>query len=253
MDLNLKAKTAMVTGGSRGLGKSICRALAAEGANIIINCKTSVEAANALALEIENDYGVNALVVPCDVSEADGVKAMFQEALTHFNTIDVLINNAAIAPTSFIEDTTLEMWETTLKTNLTSAFLTSREIVRHLRKNKQKGRIVNISTASAFRGSTSGRAHYDTSKGGLISLTISMARELAAYGIAVNAIAAGSMLTEMSKERFLRNEEQYLKAIPLGRFGTTDEIADVVTFLASDKASYMTGTTLDVTGGMLMR
>jgi 3-oxoacyl-[acyl-carrier protein] reductase len=147
----------------------------------------------------------------------------------------------------------LEMWEATLKTNLTAAFLTSQEMARHLRQNKHKGRIVNISTASAFKGSTSGRAHYDASKGGLISLTISMARELAAYGIAVNAIAAGCILTEMSQERFLQNKERYLNAIPMGRFGTTDEIANVVAFLASEKASYITGATLDVTGGLLMR
>jgi 3-oxoacyl-[acyl-carrier protein] reductase len=137
--------------------------------------------------------------------------------------------------------------------NMTGTFLCSREFVKRLLDAGRPGRIVNVSSQAAFRGSTTGHAPYDASKGGIISLTVSLAREVAASGIAVNAVAPGMMYTEMTAKTIDANKQKYLDRIPLHRIGDPAEIADVIIFLASDRASYMTGATVDVSAGMLMR
>jgi 3-oxoacyl-[acyl-carrier protein] reductase len=167
--------------------------------------------------------------------------------------LDILVNNAALCPTCDVKDLTTADWTRTIEVNLTGTFLCSREMVRQLVAAGRPGRIVNISSQAAFRGSTTGHAPYDASKGGIVSLTVSMAREVARHGIAVNAVAPGMMLTEMTAKTLQANRQKYLARIPLGRVGNTSEIADVVVFLASDRAGYMTGATVDVSGGMLMR
>jgi len=152
-----------------------------------------------------------------------------------------------------VKDISEEEWNRTQQTNLTGSFMTCREAVRGWLDAGRGGRIVNVTSQAAFHGSTSGHAHYAASKAGLVALTVSLAREVAAHGIHVNAIAPGMMRTEMALEALRQSEEQYLKRIPLRRIADPQEVADVVTFLASEKASYMTGATVDVTGGMLMR
>ncbi len=253
MDLNLHEKVALVTGGTRGLGKAICLALAAEGAKVAVNYRRNPELAETVVEQLGDVHGLEATAVLGDVSSENDVAEMFRHVEERLGRIDVLVNNAAVCPTCDVKDMAESQWSHTVAVNLTGAFLTSREMVRHLLSAGRPGRIVNVSSQAAFRGSTTGHAPYDASKGGMISLTVSLAREVARHGIAVNAVAPGMMLTEMTSATLKSNEEKYLGRIPLHRIGTTAEVADVVVFLASERASYMTGATVDVSGGMLMR
>ena len=140
-----------------------------------------------------------------------------------------------------------------MRTNPTGTFLASREMVRNLKAAGRGGRIVNIASQAAFNGSGTGKSHYAASKAGIVAFTVSLALEVASFGILVNAVAPGMMYTEMVAETLERNEERYKSQIPMGRIGQPEEIANVVAFLSSDRASYMTGATVDVSGGMLMR
>jgi len=253
MDLNLKDKVALVTGGSRGLGKAICLSLAAEGAKVIVNYRTTADRAAEVVKEINDTCGVEALAVGGDVSKEADVIRIFQTIDENLGQTDILINNAATCPTGWVKDMSEQTWSETIAVNLTGTFLTCREMVKRLVDSGRKGKIVNIVSQAAFRGSTSGHAPYDASKGGMVSFTIALARETARQGINVNAVAPGIILTEMMTEALKKNEEKYLSRIPLHRIATPQEIANVAIFLASDAASYMTGATVDVSGGMIMR
>jgi 3-oxoacyl-[acyl-carrier protein] reductase len=252
MDLHLKGKAALVTGGSHGLGRAICLGLAAEGARVAVNYHRNPEEAERLVREIRATYGVDAVAVAGSVGVGAEVAAMFDGAAKTLGHPDILVNNAAVCPTSFVQDASEEEWAATMQVNLTGTFLACREMVRRLLASGRRGRIVNVSSAAAYLGSSSGRSHYDASKGAVISFSISLARECARHGIAVNAVAPGLMMTGMTAERLEAKRDKYLATIPLRRFGETEEIANVVVFLASDRASYMTGTTVNVSGGLLM-
>jgi 3-oxoacyl-[acyl-carrier protein] reductase len=253
MDLGLKDKIALVTGGSRGLGRAICLALAREGADVIINYRHSSQLAEKLAEEIRSRLGGEAMPLRADVASEPDVVAMFAAALHRFGRIDILINNAGVYPTGILKEITWEVWNTTLQVNLTGTFLCCRQMARHLTTTKRPGRIVNIASATAFIGSVSSRVPYDASKGGIVSLTVALARELAPYGIAVNAVAPGLIETEGTAGSSSTELDGRLAQIPLRRMAKPEEVADVVVFLASDRASYITGATLDVSGGLLMR
>jgi 3-oxoacyl-[acyl-carrier protein] reductase len=253
MDLNLKDKVALVTGGSRGLGKAICLSLAAEGAKVAVNYRRTADKAQAVVEQIKTQYGLEALAVGGNVAEEADVLSIFKQVAEKFSQIDILVNNAAVCPTCQVKDMSNQMWTETIEVNLTGTFLTSREFVKRLLEAGRKGRIVNIVSQAAFRGSTTGHAPYDASKGGIVSFTIALAREVAQQGIAVNAVAPGIILTEMVAKVLDKNKEKYLNRIPLHRIAEPKEVADVVTFLASERSGYMTGATVDVTGGMLMR
>jgi 3-oxoacyl-[acyl-carrier protein] reductase len=175
------------------------------------------------------------------------------EAVKLLGKIDILVNNAGVWPTAYVEDMSDEEWDRTIKINLGGPFYLSKRVVQHQIKNKIKGKIINVVSQAAFHGSTSGHAHYAASKGGLVTFTVSLAREVAKYGINVNAIAPGMMRTPMNHDALSRREDDYLQRIPLGRIADPAEIADVVAFLASSKTDYITGATIDVSGGMLMR
>ncbi len=253
MDLHLSDKTALVTGGSHGLGRAICWELAAEGARVVVNFRRDPAKAEALVEEIQTTHGVEAMAVQADVACEADVDAMFGRVLARFGRLDVLVNNAAICPTREVKDMPADEWIETIQVNLTGTFFASRAMVRHLVAAGRPGRIVNLSSQAAFRGSTTGHAPYDASKGGIVSFTVALAREVAKHGICVNAVAPGMMFTEMTAKVLTENPEKYKARIPLGRVADTSEVAKVVVFLASDAASYMTGATVDVSGGMLMR
>lgn len=253
MDLNLRDKVALVTGGSHGLGSAVCLCLAAEGAKVAVNYRRNPEKAHAVVEQIKSTCGTGAAAVLADVAREQQVAEMFQTIEQSLGVVDVLVNNAAVCPTCQVKDMTEEVFSETVRVNLTGTFLTSREMVRRLLAAGRTGRIVNVSSQAAFRGSTTGHAPYDASKGGIVSFTVALAREVAEHGIAVNAVAPGMMFTEMTAKTITANKEKYLARIPLRRIGKTEEIADVIAFLASQRAGYMTGATVDVSGGMLMR
>ena len=260
MDLQLKDKVAIVTGGSRGLGEAICLGLAAEGARVAVNYYRDqekgvnfVDEATQVATRIKAACGIEALPVPGDVSKIDQVRKMFDLTETALGPVDVLVNNAGVWPTAYVKDMTDQQWESTLAVNLTGPFFTCREAVRRWLSAGRGGRIVNVTSQAAFHGSTSGHAHYAASKAGLVTFSISLAREVAPDGIHVNLVAPGMMATEMARDALQKDQQRYVERIPLRRIAEAREVADVVVFLASDRASYMTGATVDVTGGMLMR
>jgi 3-oxoacyl-[acyl-carrier protein] reductase len=260
MDLNLKGRVAIVTGGSRGLGRSISLGLAAEGCKVAINYYRDLdrgidllgEAAEMVKV-IRAGHSIEALPVPGDVSKPDEVREMFRLTESTLGEVDILVNNAGIWPTAYVKDMTDDQWNQTLAINLTGTFMTCREAVQRWLARGRKGSIINITSQAAFHGSTSGHAHYAASKAGVVTFSISLAREVAPQGIRVNCVAPGMMATEMARDALNQNKDQYLKRIPLGRVADPAEVANAVVFLASDRAGYMTGTTLDLTGGMLMR
>lgn len=253
MDLGLAGKVALVTGGSRGLGRAICAGLAAEGAGVVVNYRRGQEEAEEIARSLKQTHGVSTLALQADVSRSHDVAALFDRCYAEFGRLDIVINNAGIWPSGFVHEIDEEAWDRTLAVNLKGPFLCCREALRRWRDEGRGGRVVNVSSPAAFLGSTTGHADYAASKAGLCNFTISLAREVAPWGIYVNAVAPGMMYTEMAAEALQKNEAHYMQRIPLKRFGDPQEIAHMVTFLASDRASYTTGATVDVSGGMLMR
>jgi 3-oxoacyl-[acyl-carrier protein] reductase len=253
MDLGLEGVPCLVTGASRGLGRAIALALAAEGARVaLVYREKKAEAEEAAAACIEAG-AAGAVALKGDVSSETDVADIFREAESSLGPMRVLVNNAAVCPHGTTATTELETWEQTLGANLTGTFLACREFLRRLEGKGPPGRIVNVSSVSAFSGSTSGQAAYDASKGGINSFTVSLARETAALGITANVLAPGLMMTEMAAHKYKANPEKYLPRIPAGRFGEVDEVAAAAVFLCSRQAAYITGSVVNVSGGLLMR
>jgi len=252
LDLGLKDKVVLVTGGYRGLGKAICRSLADEGAKVGINHRHSPREAEALSWELKADFEAQAVAIEGDVSREADVARMFDQVEERLGPVDALVNNAAYCPVEPTVDLSLEEFQRALNVNMAGTFLCSREMVRRLLASGRHGKIVNISSQAAFRGSQSGKTAYDASKAGIVGYTISLGLEMAKHGINVNCVAPGLMYTEMLAAAIDADPEKYNRRVPLGRIGQTREIADVVVFLCSDRASYMTGATVDVSGGLAM-
>lgn len=253
MNLNLSDKIVLVTGASRGIGSAICRAFAAEGASVVINYSSSRESAEKLSLELIEKYSVKTLVVQANMANEEDVVGMMKIVESELGDIDILVNNAAVCPSGPITSYSTEVWKETFDVNVTGMFVASRYVVARMLEKDRKGSIVNIASQAAFRGSTTGHLPYDSSKGAMVSFTIALAREVAARGIRVNGVAPGLVRTEMVAKTWEQKKDRYLQTIPLNRIAETEEIANVVVFLASEKASYITGSTIDVTGGMMMR
>ena len=252
MNLGLSGKRVLVTGGSRGIGRGIVLAFASEGAHVAFSYVTREEAAWEVEREAR-DFGVTAKALHADLSDTREAITLYEEARTALGGVDILINNAAVWPTSWFSQISLDDWETCMRVNLTAPFLISQAMVRDLQQAARPGKIINMTSQAAFLGAGSGHAHYAASKAGLVSMTVSLAREVAGCGITVNAVALGLVDTGMRGDALEKDKENYMKRIPLGRFATSEDAASVVLFLASSKADYITGATLDATGGMLMR
>ncbi len=252
MDFGLKGKNALVTGSTKGLGEAIARILAQEGANVIVSGRSG-DLADSLAAEITKDYGVKAVGIQADLGKKGEADRLFDESIKILGCLDVLVNNAGVWPGAYVKDMELSDFEDTLYMNLLVPFTLSKRMVNHLLDRESKGKIVQIVSQAAFHGSTTGHAHYASSKGGLVTFTVSLAREMAPYGINVNAVAPGMIETPMTKDALEKRRDFYNNRIPIGRVAKPEEVAYSVAFLASDKADYLTGITLDATGGMLMR
>jgi 3-oxoacyl-[acyl-carrier protein] reductase len=247
--IDLTGKAALVTGGSRGIGKAIALRLARQGADVAFSYRGNADAAKATAAEIES-IGTKALAIQGDVKDPGSAEAVVRSALEAFGKIDILVNNAGITRDDLIMRMTEEAWRDVLETNLFGAFWMTKAVTRPMLKARA-GRIVNITSVSGQAGQM-GQANYSSAKAGLIGLTKATARELASRSITVNAVAPGFVLTELTKDLPEALQTEITSRTPLGRFGTTEEVADTVAFLASDEAGYITGQVLAVDGGLVM-
>jgi 3-oxoacyl-[acyl-carrier protein] reductase len=247
--IDLTGKAAVVTGGSRGIGRAIVLRLATQGADVAFSYRGNAPAAEDTASEVRA-LGRRALAVAADVTQPESAEALIKAALDEFGKVDILVNNAGITRDDLIMRMGIDAWREVLETNLFGAFYTLKAVTRPMLKARS-GRIVNITSVSGQAGQM-GQANYSSAKAGLIGLTKAAARELASRGITVNAVAPGFVLTELTQDLPEALQAQITERTPLGRFGTTQEIANAVAFLASDEAGYITGQVLAVDGGLVM-
>ncbi len=247
--MNFAGKTAVVTGGSRGLGRAVCLELAAGGANVVLCYAGNETAANETAAACES-LGARALAVRCDVADSAQVKALMDEALQAFGRIDILVNNAGITRDGLLMMMKEDDFDAVINTNLKGAFLCMKAVARQMMKQRY-GRIVNLSSVVGLRGNA-GQVNYAASKAGVIGMTKSLAKELASRGVTVNAVAPGFMETDMTAAMPEAARTATLAAIPMGRMGAAEDVAKTVAFLASEEAGYITGQVIAVDGGMSM-
>lgn len=252
MDLHLRDKVVLVTGGSKGLGKAIASVLAQEGSRVAVNFSTGREAADRLVAMFAAEYGVAAMTFGADVSNEQEVMRMFDAVEEKLGPIHAAVNNAAYCANPACADLTLAEFQKCSAVNLQGLFLVCRETVRRLRHRNSAGNIVNISSQAALRGSQSGKTVYDMTKAGILGFTRSLAIEVGKDGILVNAVLPGLMYTDIIARQMDADPESFNKRSLLGRIARPEEIAQVVAFLCSDRASYMTGASVDVSGGMAL-
>jgi 3-oxoacyl-[acyl-carrier protein] reductase len=249
MQLNLKGKVAIVTGGSRGIGRAIATTLAAAGATVVVNYKGNQSAADEVVRAIEAAEG-QSLAVQADISKPDEVERLFKTTLDRYGKIDILVNNAGITRDTLLLRMKEEDFDAVLDTNLRGVYLCTKAALRPMTKARG-GRIVNITSVVGLMGNA-GQSNYAAAKAGIIGFTKSTAREMASRNITINAVAPGYVETELTGVLSDQIRTAILENIPLGRLGTPQDIANVVCFLASDQAAYITGQTLTVDGGMVM-
>lgn len=242
-------KVAVVTGASRGIGRSIALALAESGADVVVNYAGSEQAAREVASEIEK-LGRKALVVQADVADSEQVAQLIQQTIEAFGRVDVLVNNAGITRDNLLMRMKDDEWDDVIATNLKGVYNCIKAVTRPMMKQRS-GRIINISSVVAALGNA-GQANYVAAKAGVIGLTKSVAREFASRGITVNAVAPGFIETDMTAKLSEEIQSGLMNQIPLGRLGKPEDIAQMVRFLASDQSSYITGQTFHVDGGMYM-
>jgi len=243
-----EGKVAVVTGAARGIGQEISKRLAQEGADVAL-CDLQAEWLAETAGIVEG-LGRKALSLAVDVGDSEAVNACINEVVKVFGKVDIMVNNAGITKDTLLVRMSDDDWDAVLRVNLKGTFLFSRAVAKHMMKQRS-GAIVNIASISGIIG-TAEQANYAASKAGVIALTKSTANELAARGVRANAIAPGFISSKMTDALSEDVRKQYLSRIPLGRFGTVEDIANAVVFLASEQSSYMTGQTLHVNGGMVM-
>lgn len=250
MTVTLQGLVAIVTGGSRGLGRATALRLAAEGAAVVVNYARRADDAAQVVAEIEGAGG-QAVAAQADVSTADGAETLVKTALDRFGRLDVLVNNAGITRDQLLLRMKEDDWDAVLDTNLKGVFHCTKAALRPLLKQRS-GRIINISSVVGLTGNA-GQANYAAAKAGLIGFTKSVAREVASRGITVNAVCPGFFDTDMTRALPDDVQAAHKASIPLGRYGDQAELASVIAFLAGPGAAYITGQTLAVDGGMTMQ
>jgi 3-oxoacyl-[acyl-carrier protein] reductase len=242
-------KVAIVTGGAQGIGKSIVEKLASEGANCVI-VDVDLQTAQNTAKEVEEKYGVNTLVFNVDVVNYQQVQSCVDETVAKFGKVDILVNNAGITKDNLIIRMTEEEWDKVLDVNLKGCFNFIKSVSKYMIKQKS-GRIINIASVVGLMGNP-GQANYSASKGGLIALTKTVAKELASRNILVNAVAPGYIKTRMTEQLSEEQKKKLQEYIPLNRLGEPEDVANVVWFLCIEESSYITGQVISVNGGMYM-
>jgi 3-oxoacyl-[acyl-carrier protein] reductase len=246
---SLAGRIALVTGGSRGIGRATCLALAARGAGVAVLFRSRLDQAEEVVQQIQTG-GERARAIQADALDPGAIKRSVQEAVAGLGSVDILVSNLGEmtgAPVAEMKD---EEWEHSLAVNLGSAFRYARECIPSMKKRRW-GRIINLSSQAAYTGSNN-HAHYAAAKSGLLGLTFSLAKELGAWGITANVVAPGRILTDMLLDGMAGREEEWIRQTPLQRFGRPEEVASAIAFLASEDASYITGAVLNVSGGQLM-
>ncbi|EDX84833.1 3-oxoacyl-(acyl-carrier-protein) reductase [Synechococcus sp. PCC 7335] len=244
----LDGKVAIVTGSSRGIGKAAVLALAQQGAKVVVNYARFSNAADEVVAQVEG-MGGEAIALQADVSKVDEVDALIKATIDKFGQIDVLVNNAGITRDTLLLRMKPEDWQAVIDLNLTGVFLCTRAVSKIMLKQRS-GRIINISSVAGLMGNP-GQANYSAAKAGVIGFTKTIAKELAPRGVTANVVAPGFIATDMTGD--LKNTEEILKYIPLGRYGQPEEVAGLIRFLAADPAAaYITGQVMNVDGGMVM-
>ena len=244
----LKEQVAIVTGGTKGIGRAICLLFAVEGAEVIANFSKDVKAAEDL-MEEAKSRGLSVALLKADVTQFDQVKEMVEETFAQYGRIDILVNNVGLIRDNFLMLMSDDDWDSLIKTNLTSLFYCCKAVIRKMIPQR-RGKIINISSISGILG-TSGQTNYATAKGGVISFTKSLARELGPFNIHVNAVAPGLIESEVISRMPKEKVEVIIKSSSLGRMGKPEEVAQAVLFLASEGSNYITGQTIVVDGGII--
>jgi 3-oxoacyl-[acyl-carrier protein] reductase len=247
--MELEGKVALITGAARGIGEEIARTFAAEGASVAL-CDLDEDGVRKTLDEITSNGGTG-FAMKVDVADEEEVRDLFEAVIERYGTLDILVNNAGMCRNVPIEDIESDEWDRYVKVNLKSVFLCSKQAVRIMRE-KRYGRIISMGSAAGKLGGVVAGAHYSAAKAGVMCFTKSLALQNASYGINANAIAPGPVATHMTEMWGEELNREFTKKIPLKKYGTPKDVAQVALFLASDRAQYLTGEIIDVNGGLLM-
>ena len=246
---NPAGRVALVTGGSRGIGRATCLSLAAKGAAVAVLCRSRIKEAQEV-VELIQSIGGRAVAMEANVLDPNTIKRSLEEAVSRLGQIDILVNNAGEMTDAAVVDLKDEDWDQALAINLTAAFRYARGCIPSM-KERRWGRIINVSSQVAYTGSNN-HAHYSAAKSGLLGFTFSLTKELGPYGITANVVAPGRILTDLLLERMAGREQEWMSQTPMRRFGRPEEVAAAIVFLASEDAGYISGAVIHVNGGLVM-